>query len=700
MATSSTALPQMVPGLDLAMIRKTSDSPPRASVLDLIKAVCKVENPRKTWASLRKAHEEVVSEQYSFQNDYKFTGQGQNGSPVINASGAILIINLLPGGLAASFRGAWSSIIARYLGGDLTLTSEIEAINHLQSEVDDNHPVRFFEENVQAQGIVQHVKMSKIPREQFTMVVHNQNAIVSAGFNETGDPQAYTGIPQQLRLPPDIVPEGATIIKFGYTTDGAQRIESHRKTYGGFEFLDNFPCANAYAVERRWRRFLIMRGKLIFALRMNGDPDTEMFWVESQEEWEEIAAEFKRLCDEVVDEYCTTGHVRLQLKLAESEVVKEKEKSRQIELEKERDKERTQQIDLETRRDLEKTKELATVEKVKLELEGQSDKERERTKQIEAMEKTKQGINEARVAEARVRQLELELSLRSLECAHQSHSYPVQAISTPSMGETTIETDGTHLVANTNRQLVHPTQDSPAPSSPPSNSHNVVSRPARRRVPNVPTDVREYPFQPFIDRYLEPEADMTRGLQWSALKTQLREWHSQEFPNEPRLNICLPKAVLDYFSSKLGGWHDTSRGGVKVKGFFGWRLHDNPVPVEEMVNADSNEVQTEVEVDVEAEIDGRTLVQEQAQQEVAREPNWSTIPPGDSAVERAELDIVRILNQITGTNRELGWEIILSRRNSMINKRAMTRARKSLLDSGRVFKRAVLGNSCVYSLIQ
>ena len=374
------------------------------------------------------------------------------------------------------------------------------------------------------------------------------------------------------------------------------------------------------------------------------------------------------MLDEMLDEDCNRSDGQLnfaqgKVRVAEAAVEKEREISKQLELEGLREKEITRQVQLESLNEIEK----------------------EKTKRIEAIERTKQSINEARVAEARVRQMELELTLKRLE--HDQRFEPSQI--TPVISAGTLPP-----ITDTER---HPENQTPETPSTPQNSRNIVPRPARRREPNVPNEVQDYPFQPFIDRYLEPECDMTKGLQWSALKTPLREWHGRQFPSEPRLNVCLPKAILDYFSSKLGGWHDTSRGGVKVKGFFGWRLREHPVPP----STSENEPTEAVDV-VSDENETPDLAQDpEAEAPIPQEAeNLSTIPPGDSAVERAELDIVRILNQITGTNRELGWEIILSRRNSMINKRAMTRARKSLLESGRVFKRAVLGNSCVYSLIQ
>ena len=157
----------IVPGLDLKKIRKTNETPPRVSVIDLIAVISKTSNPRKTWGDLKKNHPEVVTSGYNFQDDYKFAGQGQSKSPIINATGAITIINLLPGQLAASFRAEWASIIVRYLGGDRTLIDEVE-VNHVQQrQLPDDDPQRFFGQTVERDGVIRRLRTGEYPKEAF-----------------------------------------------------------------------------------------------------------------------------------------------------------------------------------------------------------------------------------------------------------------------------------------------------------------------------------------------------------------------------------------------------------------------------------------------------------------------------------------------------------------------------------------------------
>src|SRR3569833_2051038 len=83
-------------------IRKTNDTPPKISILDLIAMVTGTVNPRRAWADLSKRFaEEDVRVSYGFA---KFSGQGQTDTPVTNAAGVVIIINALGGARAAKFR--------------------------------------------------------------------------------------------------------------------------------------------------------------------------------------------------------------------------------------------------------------------------------------------------------------------------------------------------------------------------------------------------------------------------------------------------------------------------------------------------------------------------------------------------------------------------------------------------------------------
>ena len=84
-------------------IRKTAEDPPRVSVYDLIQAITKVQNLRKTWETLKLNYPEVVSSGYNF-TDFQFPGQGQCATPVCEIRMAVEIVMLLPGRASAAVR--------------------------------------------------------------------------------------------------------------------------------------------------------------------------------------------------------------------------------------------------------------------------------------------------------------------------------------------------------------------------------------------------------------------------------------------------------------------------------------------------------------------------------------------------------------------------------------------------------------------
>ena len=84
-----------------------------------------------------------------------FGGRGGNRESLVPKDLAALveIIFLLPGRAAAQVRQAAAQIFVRYLGGDLTLISEIQRMHHVQEhlkEADPDHPLRAFGSAVEA----------------------------------------------------------------------------------------------------------------------------------------------------------------------------------------------------------------------------------------------------------------------------------------------------------------------------------------------------------------------------------------------------------------------------------------------------------------------------------------------------------------------------------------------------------------------
>jgi hypothetical protein len=129
-------------------IRKTDEAPPRVSILDSIGLLAGVQQAKRTWCLLRRAHPEVDAVTASF----RFPGRGRE-TPVTNAQGIVFILMHLPGRATALLRAKAAELVVRYLGGDPTLIPEIQAQHERQQRLareDPEHPVRLFGEAVES----------------------------------------------------------------------------------------------------------------------------------------------------------------------------------------------------------------------------------------------------------------------------------------------------------------------------------------------------------------------------------------------------------------------------------------------------------------------------------------------------------------------------------------------------------------------
>ena len=138
-------------GLAAVPIRKTEETPPRASVIDVIMALTgkTANHSAESLRELTQRHPEVNGNIVNF----KFRGQGQRDTPVSDASGIVEIVMLLGGYHAALVRRQAANLLVRYLGGEPTLVDEVCALRDLQGELANERPsapLRFFGEVVES----------------------------------------------------------------------------------------------------------------------------------------------------------------------------------------------------------------------------------------------------------------------------------------------------------------------------------------------------------------------------------------------------------------------------------------------------------------------------------------------------------------------------------------------------------------------
>ena len=102
-------------GRDIARIRKTNQTPPKVSVIDVVQAI--------TGKDARHAAEDVRILCSSYPEvdgifvHFRFPGRGQRDTPVVDVRGIVEIVMLLPGRHAARLRRQAAELLCRYPAG-------------------------------------------------------------------------------------------------------------------------------------------------------------------------------------------------------------------------------------------------------------------------------------------------------------------------------------------------------------------------------------------------------------------------------------------------------------------------------------------------------------------------------------------------------------------------------------------------------
>ena len=100
-------------GKEVVSIRKTSETPPRISVIDVVETITGQvkSNAGKTLERVKESHPEV----YPNWINYRFPGRGQRNTPVADVRGIVEIVMLLPGRHAARVRRQAAELLCRYI---------------------------------------------------------------------------------------------------------------------------------------------------------------------------------------------------------------------------------------------------------------------------------------------------------------------------------------------------------------------------------------------------------------------------------------------------------------------------------------------------------------------------------------------------------------------------------------------------------
>ena len=275
-------------------IRKTSESPQRVSVYDLIAAITD-QTPKTAFmkfSRIKESHLEVST----ICGNFKFPGSGQKDTPVTNARGVVVIMNLLSGEKAAKFRLASADIIVRYLGGDETLIGEIRRNQEIQETAGETNAVRLFGEAVNAANAVKfhdassliidsatNVQEFRAPQFYFRQILGKWSK-----FHPTGRPQDVMSVDELAEV---------AVVKIG-SMGVTERQMTHNKQFDRSELLDSCLTSSFTHVETKAKDYWRDRGELYEGLHEGKTVrDTELLIVRNQEDYERHLAVVQQLCE-------------------------------------------------------------------------------------------------------------------------------------------------------------------------------------------------------------------------------------------------------------------------------------------------------------------------------------------------------------------------------------------------------------------
>jgi hypothetical protein len=260
-------------------LRKTNEKPPRVAVFDVIAAILgESNNPRTTFQRLSKLYPEAVARCDTF----KFPGQGQNFTPVTDARGFVMIVNILPGHRAAQFRSASADIVVRFLGGDMTLVEEIQR-NATQAQfLHATSLGNIFAADVKSQ-IKYHPNRSTI-------------YIKSGSLRKMNGPGVYFIIyGVKVVYDSDGLPVNVLVVGFGCSHNIAERFKAHEQMAGeNTRLLNIIPTHNYFDLEKTMKTILKNSGRLVKGCVV-GKPSQmgELFWVDSVEDYHNLLKDFE-----------------------------------------------------------------------------------------------------------------------------------------------------------------------------------------------------------------------------------------------------------------------------------------------------------------------------------------------------------------------------------------------------------------------
>lgn len=252
--------------------RITNNPPRKISVYDLIQGITGAVNPHQVWHNITTQHPDILQN----MENHTFPGTGQRPTPVTTAEGAVIIMNLLPGPVAAAFRMECAHIIVGVLGGSADVAAMIQRNADIQATLPNDHPMRIFAEAVQTDTNVSSVTVLDSTATIYEFLSPSMQGKYLDEFIDKN--VVYLVMFEYNNI---------TYIKFGISEKGLDRMKAHIKKYPNAKLYCMHEANHFTPVENSFKTTMECRGKLISAM-INGVKSTELVANISPMEAEEL----------------------------------------------------------------------------------------------------------------------------------------------------------------------------------------------------------------------------------------------------------------------------------------------------------------------------------------------------------------------------------------------------------------------------
>ena len=259
--------------------RMTNEDPPRISLYDFIEIITDNVDPRTTWRGISDSVPEVEHKMHNWH----FPGAGQRPTPVVTLREAVLVANHLRGPLADHMKRRNAELSIDVMGGNEAKVNELvggiadfhkegraegtlAALCRMPESALESALEPALEPAPDTNALITHIMNESIPVQSIPIQIANKFAIMSPTLKAMNLTEFAN---RELCYLLTFVYENEKYIKFGYTKDFFDRLQSHQREFPDVAIYYVVETSNCTQVETDFKRWMRCNGTLVDLKIMN-----------------------------------------------------------------------------------------------------------------------------------------------------------------------------------------------------------------------------------------------------------------------------------------------------------------------------------------------------------------------------------------------------------------------------------------------